>query len=164
MPDTPVSARATLEDLEDHGAFQRRHIGPDAADEAAMLGVLGFGSRAELIDAVVPPAIRRRDAMGIGAPRAEGEALARLRGIAEKNLVFKSYIGQGYYETYTPGVILRNIFQNPAWYTAYTPYQPRSRRDASKRSSISRRWWRTSPGWPSRTPRCWTRRRQRRRR
>jgi len=124
MPDTPVSARATLEDLEDHGAFQRRHIGPDAADEAAMLGVLGFGSRAELIDAVVPPAIRRRDAMGIGAPRAEGEALARLRGIAEKNLVFKSYIGQGYYETYTPGVILRNIFQNPAWYTAYTPYQP----------------------------------------
>ena len=124
MPDTPVSSRATLEELEDHGAFQRRHIGPDAADEAVMLGVLGFGTRAELIDAVVPAAIRRRDAMGIGAPRAEGEALARLRGIAEKNLVFKSFIGQGYHETYTPGVILRNIFQNPAWYTAYTPYQP----------------------------------------
>jgi glycine dehydrogenase len=124
MPDTPVSARATLEELEDHGAFQRRHIGPDAADEAAMLGVLGYASRAALIDAVVPAAIRRRDAMGIGAPRTEGEALAHLRSIAEKNLVFKSYIGQGYYETYTPGVILRNIFQNPAWYTAYTPYQP----------------------------------------
>ena len=124
MPDTPVSARATLDELEDHGAFQRRHIGPDGADEAAMLGALGYASRAALIDAVVPAAIRRRDAMGIGAPRTEGEALARLRSIAEKNVVFKSYIGQGYYETYTPGVILRNIFQNPAWYTAYTPYQP----------------------------------------
>jgi glycine dehydrogenase len=124
MPDTPVSARATLDELEDHGAFQRRHIGPDAADEAAMLGALGYPSRAALMDAVVPAAIRRRDAMGIGAPRTEGEALARLRAIAEKNVVFKSYIGQGYYETYTPGVILRNIFQNPAWYTAYTPYQP----------------------------------------
>src|SRR5215208_4510778 len=109
MPDTPVSPRATLEELEDHGAFQRRHIGPDAADEAAMLGVLGFGSRAELIDAVVPAAIRPRGAMGIGAPRDEGEARARLRGIAEKNVVFKSFIGQGYSETYTPGVILRNI-------------------------------------------------------
>jgi glycine dehydrogenase len=124
MPDTPVSSRATLDELEDHGAFQRRHIGPDAADEAAMLGVLGYASRAALIDAVVPAAIRRRDAMGIGAPRTEGEALARLRSIAEKNVVFKSYIGQGYHETYTPGVILRNVFQNPAWYTAYTPYQP----------------------------------------
>jgi glycine dehydrogenase len=62
--------------------------------------------------------------MGLGAPRTEGEALSRLRRIAEKNAVFKSYIGQGYYETHTPGVILRNVFQNPAWYTAYTPYQP----------------------------------------
>jgi glycine dehydrogenase len=66
----------------------------------------------------------RRGAAMTSAPETEGEALARLRRIAEKNLVFKSYIGQGYYETYTPGVILRNVFQNPAWYTAYTPYQP----------------------------------------
>ncbi|HEX3060027.1 MAG TPA: glycine dehydrogenase (aminomethyl-transferring), partial [Usitatibacter sp.] len=126
MPDTPVSraSRASLEALEDHGAFERRHIGPDVTEQAAMLGALGFATRAELIDAVVPQAIRRRAAMGIGAPRTEGEALARLRRIAEKNLVFRSYIGQGYYETYTPGVILRNVFQNPAWYTAYTPYQP----------------------------------------
>ena len=123
MPDTPVS-RASLEALEDHGAFEHRHIGPDAAEQAAMLGALGFATRGELMDAVVPQAIRRRASMGIGAPRTEGEALAHLRRIAEKNLVFKSYIGQGYYETYTPGVILRNIFQNPAWYTAYTPYQP----------------------------------------
>ncbi len=124
MPDTPIQRDATLADLEDHGAFARRHIGPDAAEQAQMLGMLGFASRADLIDAVVPAAIRRRGAMGIGAPRTEGEALAALRAIAEKNVVFKSYIGQGYHETYTPGVVLRNVFQNPAWYTAYTPYQP----------------------------------------
>src|SRR5206468_3255678 len=85
---------------------------------------LGFASRAELIDATVPAAIRRKSPMGIGEPRTEGEALGELRRIAEKNRLFKSFIGQGYYETYTPGVILRNVFQNPAWYTAYTPYQP----------------------------------------
>ncbi|HSS26866.1 MAG TPA: aminomethyl-transferring glycine dehydrogenase, partial [Usitatibacter sp.] len=79
---------------------------------------------AEMIDAVVPAAIRRRAPMGIGEPRTEGEALGELRRIAEKNKLFKTYIGQGYYETYTPGVISRNVFQNPAWYTAYTPYQP----------------------------------------
>ncbi|HEX4781727.1 MAG TPA: aminomethyl-transferring glycine dehydrogenase [Usitatibacter sp.] len=126
MPDTPIrnSSAATLADLEDHGAFERRHIGPDEADQAAMLATLGFASRAELIDATVPAAIRRKTPMGIGGPRTEGEALGALRHIAEKNRIFKSYIGQGYYETYTPGVILRNVFQNPAWYTAYTPYQP----------------------------------------
>ncbi|MEP7068860.1 MAG: aminomethyl-transferring glycine dehydrogenase [Usitatibacter sp.] len=114
----------TLADLEDHGAFERRHIGPDTDEEVAMLGVLGFASRRALTDAVVPPSIRRKKAMDLGAPRTEGEALSRLRRMAGKNKVFKSYIGQGYYETYTPGVILRNVFQNPAWYTAYTPYQP----------------------------------------
>jgi glycine dehydrogenase len=126
MPDTPIRnrARESLEQLEDHGAFQRRHIGPDPADQAAMLRALGFDSRAALIDAVIPPAIRRKSPLELGEPRSEGEALSSLRRIAEKNRVFKSYIGQGYYETYTPGVILRNVFQNPAWYTAYTPYQP----------------------------------------
>ncbi len=126
MPDTPqrASARQSLPELEDHAAFERRHIGPDPGEQAAMLGALGFESRAALIDAVVPAAIRRKSAMDVGAPHTEGEALSALRRIAEKNLVFKSYIGQGYYETYTPGVILRNVFQNPAWYTAYTPYQP----------------------------------------
>src|SRR5260221_1713767 len=126
MPDTPqrASARQSLPELEDHAAFERRHIGPDPGEQAAMLGALGFESRAALIDAVVPAAIRRKSAMDVGAPHTEGEALSALRRIAEKNRVFKSYIGQGYYETYTPGVILRNVFQNPAWYTAYTPYQP----------------------------------------
>src|SRR5881396_3017212 len=89
-----------------------------------MLGTLGYPTRAALIDAVVPPAIRRRKTMGIGAPLTEAEALARLRALARKNRVFKSFIGQGYYGTHTPGVIQRNIFENPAWYTAYTPYQP----------------------------------------
>src|SRR5687768_5340099 len=124
MPDTPISATASLAELEDHGAFIRRHVGPDADDQAAMLRTLGFASRAELIEAVVPAAIRRREPMGIGEPRTEAEALTALRRIAEKNRVFRSFIGQGYHETHTPGVILRNVFQNPAWYTAYTPYQP----------------------------------------
>jgi glycine dehydrogenase len=116
--------RPTLAELEDHGAFERRHIAPDAEDQAAMLATLGYASRSQLIDAVVPPAIRRAKPMGIGAPLAEAEALARLRAISRKNRVFKSFIGQGYYGTHTPGVIQRNIFENPAWYTAYTPYQP----------------------------------------
>jgi glycine dehydrogenase len=126
MPDIsiPGAGATSLAALEDHGAFERRHIGPTGADQARMLAALGFSSRADLIDAVVPASIRRRAPMGIGSPRSEGEALTALRRIAEKNDVFKSYIGQGYYETYTPGVILRNVFQNPAWYTAYTPYQP----------------------------------------
>ncbi|MEO7744378.1 MAG: aminomethyl-transferring glycine dehydrogenase [Usitatibacter sp.] len=126
MPDTPIPSgrAATLAELEDHGAFIRRHIGPDHDDQLAMLAVLGFESRDALIGAVIPPAIRRKDPMDLPAPRTEGEALAALRRIAGRNQVFKSYIGQGYYETYTPGVILRNVFQNPAWYTAYTPYQP----------------------------------------
>ena len=126
MPDTPhrASARQTLPELEDHGAFERRHIGPDVDEQATMLAALGFDSRAALIDAVVPAAIRRKSPMELGEPRTEGEALSALRRLAEKNVVFKSYLGQGYYETHTPGVILRNVFQNPAWYTAYTPYQP----------------------------------------
>jgi glycine dehydrogenase len=125
MPDTPVRrARATLPELEDHGAFQRRHIGPDAAEQQAMLELLGYASRAELIDVVVPPSIRLKQPLDLHPPRHEVEALATLRQIASKNRVFKSFIGQGYYGTVTPAVIQRNVFENPAWYTAYTPYQP----------------------------------------
>ena len=127
MPDTPIvraGERPTLAQLEDHEAFKRRHIGPDADGQAAMLATLGFATRAALIEAVIPPAIRRKKPMGIGAPLAEAEALAKLRATARKNRVAKSFIGQGYYGTHTPGVIQRNVFENPAWYTAYTPYQP----------------------------------------
>ena len=87
MPDTPLrnDARASLAELEHHDAFSRRHIGPDAGEQAQMLAALGFRSRAELIYAVIPPNIRRREPMDLGAPRTEGEALTHLRHIAEKS-------------------------------------------------------------------------------
>ncbi|AQW29868.1 aminomethyl-transferring glycine dehydrogenase [Ralstonia syzygii subsp. celebesensis] len=122
-----LAARPTLAELEARDAFAERHIGPSPDEQAAMLAALGYASRAALIDAVIPPAIRRQDGMPLGEftqPLTEEAALAKLRGIASQNRVAKSLIGQGYYGTHTPGVILRNILENPAWYTAYTPYQP----------------------------------------
>jgi len=119
--------RTSLTQLEARDAFIARHIGPDAAEQQAMLATLGYPTRAALIDAIVPANIRNKAALPLGAytqPLPESEALAKLKKIASKNKVLKSLIGQGYYNTTTPGVILRNIFENPAWYTAYTPYQP----------------------------------------
>ena len=117
------STSATLRELENHEEFIARHIGISAEDEAAMLRVVDSTTRAELIDGIVPAAIRRSHPMRLPAPASEAEALAEMKALAGKNKVFKSYIGQGYYGTHTPGVILRNILENPAWYTAYTPYQ-----------------------------------------
>ncbi|KFI08232.1 aminomethyl-transferring glycine dehydrogenase [Massilia sp. BSC265] len=119
--------RISLTQLEARDSFIPRHIGPSESEQAAMLSTLGYASRAALIDAVVPANIRRQDTMDLGPfvePRSEEDALATLKAIASKNKVMKSMIGQGYYGTHTPKVILRNIFENPAWYTAYTPYQP----------------------------------------
>jgi glycine dehydrogenase len=119
--------RTSLTQLEARDGFIPRHIGPSASEEAAMLSVLGYASRAALIDAVVPANIRRKDKLDLGEffePLPEMAALAKLKAIASQNKVMKSMIGQGYYGTTTPPVILRNIFENPAWYTAYTPYQP----------------------------------------
>jgi glycine dehydrogenase len=119
--------RPSLTQLEARDSFIPRHIGPSDADQAAMLSALGYETRAALIDAVVPANIRRKDKIDLGQfaePRTEEEALATLKALASKNKVLKSLIGQGYYGTFTPKVILRNIFENPAWYTAYTPYQP----------------------------------------
>ena len=119
--------RPSLTQLEARDSFIPRHIGPSDADQAAMLSALGYETRAALIDAVVPANIRRKDKIDLGQfaePRTEEEALATLKGLASKNKVLKSLIGQSYYGTFTPKVILRNIFENPAWYTAYTPYQP----------------------------------------
>ncbi|HEX5343678.1 MAG TPA: glycine dehydrogenase, partial [Duganella sp.] len=119
--------RTSLTQLEARDAFIARHIGPDAAEQQEMLSVLGYASRAALIDAIVPANIRNKEALPLGAyaqPMPENEALNKLKKIASKNKVLKSLIGQGYYNTLTPNVILRNIFENPAWYTAYTPYQP----------------------------------------
>ena len=116
--------RSTLADLEGRDAFIARHIGSSSDEQARMLEVLGFPSRAALIDALVPPAIRAKKPLSLPEPQDEATALARLRALAAKNRPLTSFIGEGYYGTHTPGVILRNVLENPAWYTAYTPYQP----------------------------------------
>ena len=119
--------RTSLTQLEARDDFISRHIGPSDAEQQAMLSKLGYASRAALIDAVVPANIRNKSKLALGEffnPMPEQEALAKLKAIASKNKVMKSVIGQGYYGTHTPTVVLRNIFENPAWYTAYTPYQP----------------------------------------
>ncbi len=112
-----------LDELENSHEFIARHIGVSDADEAHMLNVLGQASRRALIDNIVPRSIARGQAMQLPAPVTEAAALEELKEIAQKNQLLKSFIGQGYYGTHTPGVILRNILENPAWYTAYTPYQ-----------------------------------------
>ena len=118
-----MQSAKSLGELENPSEFIARHIGIDAADEAHMLGVVGASTRRALIEGIVPRSIARSSAMAIPSPVTEAEALKQLKAIASKNQVFKSFIGQGYYGTWTPGVILRNVLENPAWYTAYTPYQ-----------------------------------------
>ncbi|MEJ8856727.1 aminomethyl-transferring glycine dehydrogenase [Variovorax robiniae] len=117
------NALPSLRQLENAEEFVARHIGIEPADEAHMLPVIGHATRAELIDGIVPPAIRRSAPMDLPPAITEAAALAELKAIASKNKVARNFIGQGYYGTHTPGVILRNILENPAWYTAYTPYQ-----------------------------------------
>ncbi len=112
-----------LHELEHHSAFLERHIGPNDAEIAHMLGVIGQPSLDALTNAIVPGSIRLTAPLALPAPINEEEAIAKIRGIAKKNQVFRNFIGQGYYGTHTPNVILRNVLENPAWYTAYTPYQ-----------------------------------------
>jgi glycine dehydrogenase len=112
-----------LGELENTTEFIARHIGIEEADEQHMLSAIGESSRRALIDSIVPRSIARKNPMKLPAAATEAAALAELRAIANRNQVFKSFIGQGYHGTYTPGVILRNVLENPAWYTAYTPYQ-----------------------------------------
>ena len=114
----------SLDDLEGHDEFPARHIGPGLDDRAEMLDRLGLASLGELIDRVVPSSIRLDKPLGLPAARSEAETLAELRSLASRNQVVTSLIGMGYSNTITPGVILRNVLENPAWYTAYTPYQP----------------------------------------
>ena len=102
----------------------RRHIGPSPTEMAEMLKVVGFESLDALIDATVPPEIRQKEPLEWGPSMSERDALYFMKQVAEKNTVLTSLIGQGYYGTTTPAPILRNILENPAWYTAYTPYQP----------------------------------------
>jgi glycine dehydrogenase len=104
--------------------FIRRHIGPSIEEQKQMLSYLGFNSLDEFIKKIVPEKIIENKPLDIDEPVSEHEALNQLRQIASQNKIFKSFIGMGYYGTYTPNVILRNVLENPGWYTAYTPYQP----------------------------------------
>ena len=113
----------SLRDLEHHSAFVERHIGPNDAEVAHMLHVIGHDSLDAMTDAIVPTNIKSPAPLTLPDAITEVEALAKIRKIADRNEVFRSFIGQGYYGTHTPNVILRNILENPAWYTAYTPYQ-----------------------------------------
>ena len=113
--------------MSEYNSFDRRHIGllSDSSSHVdEILGILGYESLKNFIQDVVPKSIYRTDALNLPDALSEREALAALKNIADKNISFRSLIGQGYYGTETPNVILRNIFENPAWYTAYTPYQP----------------------------------------
>ncbi|MAC48594.1 MAG: glycine dehydrogenase (aminomethyl-transferring), partial [Oceanospirillum sp.] len=118
-----VDTRA-LSELEQHNEFTHRHVGPDAAEQQAMLDSLGVSTLQELIEQTVPGSIRLDDALDMDLGITEVAALAELKALADQNTVNKSYIGMGYHNTYVPNVILRNVLENPGWYTAYTPYQP----------------------------------------
>ena len=115
--------RDSLRQLEHHDAFLERHIGPNDAEIAHMLRTVGHDSLESLTDAIVPGSIKSAAPLALPEAISEVEAIAKIRAVASRNQVFRSFIGQGYYGTHTPNVILRNILENPAWYTAYTPYQ-----------------------------------------
>ena len=119
-----LQKKRTLADLQNAAEFIARHVGPSTEDQQQMLSVLGCANLQELTAQVVPEAIAMTEDLAIVDGCPEAQALAELREIASHNKVFKSFIGQGYYGTITPNVIQRNILENPAWYTAYTPYQP----------------------------------------
>ncbi len=104
--------------------FIRRHIGPSEEDQNKMLSELGFKSLDDLISKTVPENILLKEELDIGEPNSEYEALRKLKAISKKNKIYSNFIGMGYYGTFTPYVILRNILENPGWYTSYTPYQP----------------------------------------
>ena len=119
-----LQKKRSLADLQNPAEFMARHIGPSETDQQAMLASLGCSNLQQLTDQVVPEAIAMADSLDIVDGCTEAQALAELREMASRNKLFKSFIGQGYYGTLTPNVIQRNILENPAWYTAYTPYQP----------------------------------------
>ena len=114
----------TLSQLEQRDDFITRHIGPNAADSQAMLASVGAASLDDLISSTVPTAILSNAPLALAPSSTEAEALNTLKQLAKQNIVAKSYIGTGYYDTLVPPVILRNVLENPGWYTAYTPYQP----------------------------------------
>ncbi|MEO6987931.1 MAG: aminomethyl-transferring glycine dehydrogenase [Aquihabitans sp.] len=113
-----------LSELEGVSPFETRHIGPSPDDQDKMLAALGYDSLDALVDAAVPAGIRQLEDLDLPSARSEAQALTELRDLANMNQVVTSMIGLGYHDTVTPGVILRNVVESPAWYTAYTPYQP----------------------------------------
>src|SRR3954470_15995781 len=104
--------------------FASRHIGPDPDEQTQMLKTVGYASLDDLLDAAIPEVIRWHGTLDLPAAASEEETIAELRAIAGRNTVATSMIGLGYYGTFTPSVIRRNVLESPAWYTAYTPYQP----------------------------------------
>jgi glycine dehydrogenase len=116
--------RIPLSELEEAVPFEQRHIGPDHEACAKMLAQVGYGSLDELTAAAVPAVIKSAEALDLPGARSEAEVIAELRSLADRNQVLGSMIGLGYYGTFTPPVIMRNVMESPAWYTAYTPYQP----------------------------------------
>ena len=113
----------TDERISNTDSFARRHIGPNEKEVGAMLRDVGFDSLDGLIDSTVPKVIRLKRQLNLPEAKSEGEALAELRAIAQKNKIARSFIGAGYYDCITPPVIQRNVLENSGWYTAYTPYQ-----------------------------------------
>ena len=109
--------------VQQQNEFSERHIGPNEHDTKEMLATVGVASLEELISKTIPDAIRIKKDLEVPNAISEFQYLSELKKIAAKNKVFKSYIGQGYNDTITPSVILRNVFENPGWYTQYTPYQ-----------------------------------------
>ena len=107
-----------------HAAFATRHIGLTEADITTMLATVNSSSLDDLLDSVIPAKIRRKSEMNLPPPHSEHQALAVIRGLANRNDAVTSLIGMGYYNCHTPPVIQRNVLENPAWYTSYTPYQP----------------------------------------
>jgi glycine dehydrogenase len=153
MTATDVRPAESLADLSGRPPFARRHIGTSPApDQRRMLDALGFSSVDALLDAAIPQTIRERTALAIPPAATEPEVADELRALADRNRVVKSMIGLGYYDTVTPAVIRRNVLENPAWYTAYTPYQP----EISQGRLEALLNFQT----PSRSPTrpCWTRR------
>ena len=124
--------------------FADRHIGLRPADEGKMLAALGYATASELLTSAVPASIQLDRPLRIGGARSEAEATAALREIADRNEVFTSLIGMGWNDCITPAVLRRNMLENPAWYTAYTPYQPEiSQGRLEMLLDLSRRWWPT---------------------
>jgi glycine dehydrogenase len=123
LPEQAGADARDLGALENAGEFIARHIGPDAGEVGAMLAELGHDSLEAMVAAIVPPSIRLAAPLDLGPPMGEAQALERIAGLAADNRVLRSFIGMGYYGTRMPAVIARNVLENPAWYTAYTPYQ-----------------------------------------